>query len=131
MTSIYTFLPLFAGVLFVYIIVNYDNEKKKNYIYLILIFLCFYDLNKGFYLFSYVLLFFVFYNVFVERIRSFLSCNSCIIVIYVVVAYLGHYVVNLFVSYILNNAAPIFSLDYVYYMVIDSLLAIALFKGKT
>jgi len=130
MTSIYTFLPLFIGVFFAYAIINYEDEKKKNFIYLIFIYLSIYDLNKGFYLFSLLLTFFLFYNLFVERIRNVLVCSSCTLVLYVVVAYLGHYCLNLFISYILNSASPIFLVNYLYYIIIDSLVAIMLFKGK-
>jgi len=130
MTSIYTFLPLFVGPFFAYIVIYYENEKKKNYIYLIFLYLCFIDLNKGFYLFSYVLLFYIFYNLFVEKIRNFFTCSNCIISIYIGVAYLGHYITNSFIAYILNNEGPIFSLNYFYYIAIDTVLAVILFKGK-
>ena len=130
MTSVYTFLPLFIGVFFTYVIINYENEKKKNLIYLIFIYFSVYDLNKGFYLFSLLLTFFLFYNLFVERIRNVLICSNCILVLYVIVAYLGHYCLNLFISYILNSASPIFLVNYLYYIIVDSLVTILLFKGK-
>jgi len=130
MTSAYTFLPLFIGVFFTYVIINYENEKKKNIIYLIFIYFSVYDLNKGFYLFSLLLTFFLFYNLFVEKIRNFLICSNCILVLYVVVAYLGHYCLNLLISYILNSGSPVFLVNYFYYIMIDSLIVIVLFKGK-
>ena len=130
MTSVYTFLPLFIGVFFAYIIINYEDEKKKNYIYLTFIYLSIFDLNKGFYLFSSLLLFYIFYNLFVYRIRNFFTCSNCIIGIYVIVAYLGHFTLNLFISYILNSDGPIFLENYFYYIIIDTIIAIILFKGK-
>jgi len=130
MTSVYTFLPLFIGVFFTYIIVNYEDENKRNYIYLIFLYLSFYDLNKGFYLFSYIFLFFIFYNLFVDRIRNFFTCSNCIIVLYVIIAYFGHYIINTFIAYILNSDGPVFLLDYFYYIAIDAIVAVILFKGK-
>lgn len=130
MTSVYTLLPLFIGVFFTYIVVNYEDEKKRNYIYLTFLYLCFYDLNKGFYLFSYVFLFFIFYNLFVEKIRNFFTCTNCIIALYVVIAYIGHFIINTFIAYILNSDGPVFLLDYFYYIAIDVIIAIILFKGK-
>lgn len=130
MTSIYTFLPLFVGVFFVYIIVSYNDIKKRNYIYLIFIYLSFYDLNKGFYLFTYILLFFIFYHFFVYKIRSFFSSTNWIIALYVIVAYLGHFVINSLIAYILNTDGPVFLFYYFYYIAIDIILAIILFKGK-
>lgn len=130
MTSIYTFLPLFIGIFFAYAIINYEDENKRNSIYLTFLYLSFYDLNKGFYLFSSLLLFILFYNFFVDKIRNFFTCSNCIIVIYVFVAYFGHFVLNSFIAYILNAQGPLFSLEYFYFIVIDSIFAVILFKGR-
>jgi len=46
------------------------------------------------------------------------------------VAYLGHFIVNSFIAYILNSDGPIFLESYFYYIVIDIVIATILFKGK-
>ncbi len=130
MTSLYTFLPLFIGVFFAYIVVSFEDEKSRFYIYLSFIYLSIYDLNKGFYLFSSLLLFIIFYNLFVEKIRNFFSCNNCILAVYVTVAYIGHFLLNSFIAYILNQDRVVFSKDYFYYILIDIIFAIILLKGK-
>jgi len=130
MSSLYTYLPLFVGVFFAYIVINFENEKSKLYIYLSFAYLTIYDLDKGFYLFSSLLSFLIFYYLFVEKIRNFFSCSNCIVAIYVVAAYLGHSLLNSFIAYILNQDMPSFSQGYFYYIALDVVLAVVLFKGK-
>jgi len=130
MSSLYTYLPLFVGVFFAFIVINFENEKSNLYIYLSFAYLTIYDLDKGFYLFSSLLSFLIFYYLFVEKIRNFFSCTNCIVAIYVVAAYLGHSLLNSFIAYVLNQDMPSFSQGYFYYIALDVVLAIVLFKGK-
>ena len=130
MSSLYTYLPLFVGVFFAFIVINFENEKSNLYIYLSFAYLTIYDLDKGFYLFSSLLSFLIFYYLFVEKIRNFFSCINCILAIYVVAAYLGHSLLNSFIAYILNQDMPSFSQGYFYYIALDVVLAVVLFKGK-
>lgn len=130
MGSLYTFLPSFAGVFFTYIIINYENDKNRIFVYLCFAYLCAYELSRGFYLFSYIFTFFIFYNFFLDKVRNFFSCNNCILFVYILTAYIGHYGVNLFISYLLNEDLTSFSSGYFYYVFIDMLFAMILFKGK-
>jgi len=130
MTSLYTFLPLFAGLFFCYAIIYAQDEKKRLYVILALIYLSLYDLNKGFYLFSYLFFFIIFYNLFVDKIRNSFSCNNCILFVYVAAGYLGHYFFNVFIAYILNQDLPVFSQWYLYYIGLDAILVFIFFKGK-
>ncbi len=128
LSSLYLFLPLFYGVFFVYAILNFSNENRLISVYLSLLYLCIYDLNKGFYLFSSLIFFIIFYNLFVEKIENYFTCRSCILVVFVFFAYIGHFFLNLFMAYLLNQTIPVFSFGYLYYIVIDALIAIILFR---
>ena len=130
MSSLYTFLPLFVGIFFSYIIINFEKEKSRIYIYLSFAYLTIYDLDKGFYLFSSFLFFMIFYYFFVDKIRNFFTCSNCIVAIYVIAAYMGHALLNSFIAYILNQDIPPLSQGYFYYIILDVVLAIILFKGK-
>ena len=112
--SLYTFLPLFIGVFFTYIVVNLENEKNIFYVYLSFIYLTIYDLNKGFYLFSSLLFVLLFYYMFVEKIRNSFSCTNCVLVIYVFIAYLGHALFNSLIAYILHQDLPVLNGGYFY-----------------
>jgi len=129
-SSLYTFLPLFVGVFFSYIVINLEKEQNIIYVYLSFAYLTIYDLDKGFYLFSSILFFMLFYYLFVDKIRNFITCSNCIVAIYVIAAYLGHSLLNSFIAYILNQDMPSFSQGYFYYIVLDIVCAIIIFKGK-
>lgn len=130
LSSLYPFLPLFVGVFFSYIVINFENNKSRLYIYLSFAYLSIYDLDKGFYLFSSIFFVMFFYYFFLEKIRNFIICNSCVIAIYVTVAYLGHFFLNVFIAYVLNQDLPYFSQEYFYYIILDILVSIILFRGK-
>jgi hypothetical protein len=110
--------------------INYEDEKSSLFVFLAFLYLSIFDLHKGFYLFSSLLTFMIFYNLFAGKIKNFLTCSNCILAIYILVAYIGHYLVNTFIAYILNQDAPLFSQDYLYYILTDIILGIVLFKGK-
>lgn len=130
MGSLYTFLPSFVGVFFTYILINYDNEEKKIYVYLAFLYLFAYELNRGFYLFSYLFTFMLFYHFFLEKVKNFFSCINCILFVYILVAYLGHYFMNVFISYLLNENVTPLGAGYIYYILVDMLFAMIIFKGR-
>jgi hypothetical protein len=130
MGSLYTFLPSFVGLFFTYILIHFEDEGKKPFVYLCFLYLFAYELNRGFYLFSYLFTFMLFYYFFVEKVKNFFSCINCILFVYILVAYLGHYLVNLFISYLLNESITPLSLGYIYYILIDTFFAIIVFKGR-
>jgi len=130
LSSLYLFLPLFVGLFFVYLILNYKKESRAVFVYFSFFYLCLYDINKGFYLFSSILFFIIFYNLFVERVKNYFSCKGCVLVIYITSAYIGHFFLNVFIAYLLNQEPPSFGMDYFYYIVTDSILAILLFRDN-
>ncbi len=121
-------MPTFAGVFFAYIVLNIDKEEKFLYIFLSFLYLSFYELNKGFFLFSYVVLFIVYYYLFDEKIRNYFKCKNCIIFIYIVVAYVGDFFINALFAYVLNEQFPNFSLEYLYYIAFDFIVAVVLLR---
>lgn len=129
-TSLYVYLPVFTGLFFAYLIIYFGSQKRQIYLLLSFVYLEVYDLNKGFYLFSYLLLFLLFYYFFVEKIKDYITCNNCILAIYIIVAYLGHYAINAFMAYLQNQDLPLFSSIYIYFIGVDIVLSIVLFRGK-
>ncbi len=130
LSSSFIFFPTFASVFFVYIILNIDNEEKLLYIFFSFLYLSFYELNKGFYLFSSLIFFIIFYTVFVDKIRSSFTCKNCIIAIYIISFYLGEYFVNVMISYILNRDFPTLSTEYLYYIAFDFVVSVILFRNS-
>ncbi|MDD3344352.1 MAG: hypothetical protein PHR87_12350 [Sulfurospirillaceae bacterium] len=92
------------------------------------LYLIFYDMNRGFFLFSYIILFMLFYHVARYKIRDFTQCTNCILASYVIIGYFGHYLINCLLAYFSNMPFPYFSSHYFYYISIDSLLAFLFFS---
>lgn len=129
-STTFLFMPTFVGLFFTYIVLNISNEDNFFYIILSFLYLGFYELSRGFFLFSYVILFILYYYLFDEKIRNYFKCKNCILFIYVVVAYIGHFFINMLIAYILNNKLPGFSFEYFYYIAFDFVVALFVFRGK-
>ncbi len=129
MSSLYPLIPPFVGVVFCYLVIHFNRrEENATTIFLGFLYLCLYDLNKGFYLFSYLILFAIFYKFAIYKIQNIITCNNCILAAYVTIAYLGHFFLNAFFAYLDNESFPYFSNYYFYYIAIDSILSFMLFK---
>jgi hypothetical protein len=129
LSALYPLIPSFVGVVFCYLLLH-AQDREKNAIPLLLgfIYVCLYDLNKGFYLFSYVILFILVYQFVVHKVQVTFTCNNCILAVYVSIAYLGHYALNTFLAYLDNETFPYFSSYYFYYIAVDSILSFMFFR---
>lgn len=123
MSSLYPYIPSFVGLFFCYIILNFKNENKLLPVFLSFVYLTFYDINRGFYLFSYIILFSIFYQFALNKIQNITTCSNCILATYVFVAYIGHYALNCILAYFFNMPFPYFSNQYFYYIAFDSIVA--------
>jgi len=129
MSSLYPLIPSFVGVIFCYVILYFNRHEVHTVsLFLGFTYLSLYDINKGFYLFSYLILFILVYRFAIYRLQNFITCNNCILAIYVTIAYLGHFLLNVFFAYLNNEAFPYFSNYYFYYIAIDSMIAFMLFR---
>ncbi|MDR3345862.1 MAG: hypothetical protein LBS73_01670 [Campylobacteraceae bacterium] len=127
--GVYAFLSPLAGFFFVYIVKNFKKEDME--IYLAFLYLCFFELNQGFYLFSMVFLFVIFYYLIKPRLVSMFESEAWIISITVISAYVGLYAVNLFFAYFLNQPFSRFSVVYIFYILIDIVLASLFLRSKS
>jgi glycopeptide antibiotics resistance protein len=126
--GIYAFLPPLIGFLFAYIVKNFAKdtiEMRLSFLYL-----CFFELNQGFYLFSMVFFFIIFYYLLRPKIISIFEGDLWITSITIVSAYWGLYIVNFFFSYFLNRPFPSFSSVYIFYPLMDIALAYLFLKKK-
>jgi len=130
LSNTFLFMPTFVGVFFAYIVINIGKEENFSYIVLCFLYLSFYELNKGFFLFSYVILFIIYYYLFDERIRNNFKCKNCILFIYIIVAYIGYFFINSLFAYILNKQFPSISFEYIYYIAFDFIVSIFIFRGR-
>jgi len=127
-SNTFLFMPTFVGVFFTYIVINIGKEEKFTYVILCFLYLSFYELNKGFFLFSYIILFILYYYLFDERIRNSFKCKNCIIFIYIIVAYIGYFFINSLFAYILNREFPSITSEYIYYIAFDFIASLYVFR---
>lgn len=130
LSSVYTIIPPLFGLFFCYIVINIDNEEKIFFVALSFLYLIFFDLNKGFYLFSSVVFFIVFYYFIEDKIQNFTNCGNCILTGYIATAYLGHFATNNLISYVLNLPFYHLGYEYIYYILFDCFFSYILFEVK-
>ncbi len=104
-----------------------DNSSKT---YLSFAYFIFIILNKGFYLFSGIIFFSFFYRIFVEWLQTSFKCKNCIILVYVASSYAGIYGLNNLLAYALNESFFRFGWEYGWYIFIDFVIAVLVFRDK-
>jgi hypothetical protein len=119
--SVYTFLSPLAGLFFAFIAANFKYNSLESY--LAFGYLCFFELNQGFYLFSYVFLFVAYYYFVRPRLLAVFDSYVWVVSIAVVFGYVGLFFVNIFFAYLLNAPLPAFHPVYIFYIIIDAVLA--------
>lgn len=127
-SSLYPWIPSFAGFFFAYALLSIKQEVQKVSLFIVFAYLSFYDVHQGFHLFSYLFLFILSYQFGIYRVEQMTSCKKCILFFYVSVGYLGHYALNGLLSYIANTPLPYFSSHYFYLIGFDTLLAFVFLK---
>ncbi|MDR1006992.1 MAG: hypothetical protein LBL65_00305 [Campylobacteraceae bacterium] len=125
-SSIYLFLSPLAGFFFVYAVKNFKNDNLE--LYLAFAYLCFFELNHGFYLFSLTFLFALFYNFLKPHIEAMFQNELWIVAITVTIAYVGLFLINTFLAYLFGGEFFYFGIVYFFYIVIDTILALLLLK---
>lgn len=130
-TTIFMYLPPLLGVVFCAIVLNINKETRenKNDVYLGFLYLVFIETLHNFYLFSSVFGFFIFYYNFANWLKTSFKFQYLLLVLLVVCGYVLTIIVNLFLSYAFNEDFMSFDFIYVYYMLIESIICIILFKG--
>ena len=117
-SSIYLFLPPLFGVLFVLLI---DALNKNNTPAIVLVSFCLvvFEADKGYILFSSIIYFFMVYKLILPKITQNVSCNSCIKLVYVLLAYIGFYLFNSLISNIFLLPLPSINYYVIFYIIIE------------
>jgi len=118
LSSIYLFLPPLLAVLF---ILFSKALKRKDAIGIFLISLCLviFESEKSYILFSTIIYFTLIYKFVMPKIVQSFSCNSCIKISSVLLAYVGFYLFMLLLSNIFLLPTPSINYYIVYYIVIE------------
>ncbi|NPA82724.1 MAG: hypothetical protein GXO31_08940 [Epsilonproteobacteria bacterium] len=133
LTSAYPFLPSLFGVFFVYLLFYFDSKLRFYEITYSFLYLTIYELDKGFYLFSFIIFFIIYYNFVKDEIKKYIFCKGCLAFFYTLTGYLGYYLINFIIAFILNDPKPILGYDNISYFTnifIDTFLVLLIFKKK-
>lgn len=126
LTTVIPWLTPLLGVGFYYWRMHY---QEKNYYFRILLFFLYalyFEIDHDLLLFSFWLLALFYHYFLAERIESALNCDLCKRAVYVLYAYGGYYLFNLFAAFLLNMPVPPFSDTYFIYMITDLLIMVLL-----
>ena len=121
LSSIYQFLPPLLAVLFVL----FSNAlKRDDLLMLLLVSFCLllFEANNGYMLFSTIIYFGLAHRFVLPKIIQNFSCNSCIKISYVLLAYLGYYLYLVLVSSMFILPMPELNFYVIYYIVIEFFL---------
>lgn len=134
-TSLHQFLPPLIGVFFVNLIVlNYEHDTKFKDLdyrwYFSIFYMVLAEQIHGFRLFSSVAVFFIFYFFIFEWLLKTVKFRNFSIVLYVVMAYVGTFLMSNFISYISQSEYMQFGHEYILYLIIESIIAIFLYRGR-
>lgn len=134
-SSLYVYLTPLIGFFFCYLILVI-NEEEKTHIeqsgtkYLLIAYLVFADLNRGFYLFSGVIFFYLYYYMFAEWMKTVFKCKNCILIAFVISSYLGIYGFNNLLAYVLNESLFNLGWEYGVYIVSDCIITMIVFRDE-
>ncbi len=118
LSTIYPILPPLLAVLFVLYI---KAIKNKDFLFISLVAFCLviFESNFGYQLFSTIIYFTLAYKFLIPKLVQNFSCNSCIKISYVLLAYLGYYIFLMLLSKIFLLPPPSINYYIVYYIVIE------------
>ena len=134
-TTQFGFLPPLIGIFFTYMILEYSRKQKqydefKPSWYFSLVFLIFAEQIHGFYLFSTIIAFLLFYNFVLDWLYTTMKWRNCLLIIFVASGYVLTFLVNNLFAYVLNEPNLTFSAEYLFFIALESVLAIVLFRDK-
>ena len=117
-STIYLFLPPLFGVLFVLLVNALDKDDTLSVVFISFCLVVF-EADKGYILFSSIMFLLFVYKFIIPKIIQNVSCYSCIKASYILLAYIGFYLVNSLISSIFLLPPPSVNYYIIYYIVIE------------
>lgn len=127
--SVILFLPPLLGFVFVYFLINFRKNGFDKTSLQIAIYLSFIEIVHGIFIFSSIFAFVIFYYYLLEKIFYKFKNRDILIIIFIIFLYIFIYCFNSFLAYVLSLNKIDFSIFYIYYICLESLLAIAVFRN--
>ncbi|WP_142682124.1 hypothetical protein [Campylobacter sp. MIT 99-7217] len=135
LSSIFAFLPVLIGVFFCYMFVLLMQRNTTLYDldfrwYFSLLYLCFIDITHNYYLFSCCIAFALFYFFCADYLRTNFKISKLIPSLFVCCAYGLVFGIDCLLSYVNNASVKSFSVEYLYYILLESLIVTIFFKDE-
>jgi len=118
-TSIYVYITPLAGYIFLYIVENFQNKEKRWIIVSLFLYLAYFELDRGFFIFSSLLLFMFYYRYVHEELKSTIACKNCLKVTIIFFYYFGFYLLNLLFALLFNYELPKLDISYIIFIISD------------
>ena len=123
-TSLYVYITPLTGYIFLYIINNFHIKEKRWILLVLFIYITYFEIDKGFFVFSSFILFMFYYRFFHKELKSTMACKNCFKFTIISIYYIGFYILNLFASLLFNLELPKFDISYIIYIITDFILVI-------
>lgn len=134
-TTLFVYLPPLIGLFFTYMVIEY-LRWSKSYVefgfgwYLSIAFLLFAEQVHGYYIFSSLVAFFIFFYFMVDWLFATMKYRKTLLVIIVAFGYLSTYGVSNLINYIQNLPFLYIGYEYGVYVVLESILAIIFLRER-
>jgi len=125
LSSIYLLLPPMLGVLFFYFIRALEKEDLPKLLLVILLLLVF-EAEKDFLLFSSLVYFTFIYRFVIPRLKIMISCQICLKVLLLLLAYLGFVLFSYVLAQVLWVETPTIDWHVFYYMFIELFVVLSI-----
>jgi len=125
LSSIYLLFPPMLGVLFFYFVHALEKEDLPKLL-LVLALLLVFEAEKDFLLFSSLVYFTFIYRFVIPRLRIMISCEICLKVILLNLAYIGYVLFSYVLAQVLWVEVPSIDWHIFYYMFIEFFLVLSI-----
>lgn len=125
LSSVYLLLPPLLGVLLVYFIRTLEEENLSQLLLLIVLLLIF-EADKDFLLFSSLVYFTFIYRFIITRLRVVTSCEVCLKVLNLFLAYPGFLVYSYVLNQVLWLEVPTIDWHILYYMLVELFVVLSI-----
>jgi len=121
-TGIFIFLSPLFGVVLMLLIDDMKRNDRLLQIMALMVYIAFFELDRGFILFSFIVFFTIFYLSIVSYVKHIIECQWCHTSIFVTLGYIGYYMFNTLIATLLNIDSPALSPILIWYILIDIIL---------
>lgn len=128
-SSVFYIFPPLLGFFFIYLLINYRKNGFDKTSLFIVLYLCFIEITHGIFLFTTCFTFLFFYYYIFEKLIYKLLNREFLIFVFTTFAYCFVIIVNVFFAYIFEINSVELNYYMLYYILIESLLSIVVFRG--